>query len=104
MVQKLKSMQKPEHNEKSPSFQTGLFLASLCRLCALNLAAAEAPGAHIDVLGSTVDDSLNALYVGLPGTVGSSVRMADLNTKSHALIAKITLCHFSCTSLLEQSK
>ena len=81
-------------NEKSPSERRTLIHALWCRLCALNLAAAEATGAHIDVLGSTVYDSLNALYVGLPCTVGSSVRVADCDTESHALIAKFTLCHF----------
>ena len=44
--------------------------------------------------GSTIDHSLNALDVGLPGTVGTSVGVGDLDTKSHALATKITLSHF----------
>ena len=59
-----------------------------------NLTAAEAPGAHIDVLGATVYYGLNALDIGLPGTIGTSVRVADLNAEGYVLTAKITLCHF----------
>ena len=44
--------------------------------------------------GSTVNDSLDALDVGLPCTVGTSVGVGNLNTKGHALAAKITLSHF----------
>ena len=59
-----------------------------------DLAAAEATGAHVDMLRSTVYNSLDALDVGLPGTVGTSVGMADLNTECHAFFAKFALCHF----------
>ena len=38
-----------------------------------DLAGAEAAGAHIDVLGRAVHHSLDALDVGLPGTVGTAV-------------------------------
>ena len=44
--------------------------------------------------GSTVNDSLDALDVGLPCTVGTSVGVGNLDTKGHALAAKITLSHF----------
>ena len=43
--------------------------------------------------GSSVNDSLDPLHIGLPGTVGTSVGVGDLNTKSHALATKITLRH-----------
>ena len=42
---------------------------------------------------STVDNGLNPLYIGLPGTVGTSVGVGDLNTKGNALAAIITLRH-----------
>ena len=44
--------------------------------------------------GSTINDCLDALDVGLPGTVGTSVGVRNLDTEGHALIAKITLSHF----------
>ena len=44
--------------------------------------------------GSSIDDSLDALDVGLPCTVGTSVGVGNLDTKGHALAAKITLSHF----------
>ena len=60
---------------------------------ALNLVGAEASGTCVNMAGSSVNHSLNALDVGLPGTVGTSVGVGDLDTKSHALAAVITLCH-----------
>ena len=42
---------------------------------------------------STVDDCLNALDVGLPGTVGTSVGVGNLNAEGHALTTKITFSH-----------
>ena len=58
-----------------------------------DLAAAEAAGADVDMLGGTVHDGLDALHVRLPGTVGPSVRMADLDAESHILVAELALCH-----------
>ena len=45
------------------------------------------------MLGGTVHDNLNALDVGLPRTIGTTVRMGNLDTKSHALVAKLALSH-----------
>ena len=58
-----------------------------------DLAAAEAAGAHVNVLRGTVDDGLNALDVGLPHTIGTSVGVGNSDTESHALVAKLTLSH-----------
>ena len=62
--------------------------------CAGNLAGTEAPRANIDMARSAVNDSLYAANVGLPSTVGTSVRMGNLDTKGYALAANFTLCHF----------
>ena len=43
--------------------------------------------------GRTIDDSLHALDVGLPSSVGTSVGMGDLNAERNALAADIALCH-----------
>ena len=61
---------------------------------ALNLVGAEASGTCVHMAGSSVNDSLNALDVGLPCTVGTSVGVRNLDTEGHALAAKITLSHF----------
>ena len=42
---------------------------------------------------STVNDRLDALDVGLPSSVGTSVGMGDLNAERNALAANIALCH-----------
>ena len=60
----------------------------------LNLVGAEASGTSVHMAGSTVNDSLNALDVGLPCTVGTSVRVRNLDTKGHTLATKIALSHF----------
>ena len=60
----------------------------------LDLIGTEASGTSVHMAGSTVNDSLDALDVGLPCTVGTSVGVRNLNTKGHTLAAKITLSHF----------
>ena len=44
--------------------------------------------------GSSVNDSLNTLDVGLPCAIGTSVGVGNLDTEGYALITKITLSHF----------
>lgn len=63
-----------------------------------NLTAAQAPGTDVHVTGSSLNDCLNAFYIGFPGTVASSVRVADLNAKGDIFSAKFTSGH-CCTSL-----
>ena len=62
---------------------------------ALNLVGAEASGTSVHMAGSSVNDSLDPLHIGLPGTVGTSVGVGDLNTKGNALATIITLRHSS---------
>ena len=79
--------------EKSPSDVTGFVSGNVKLHSAGDLTAAQAASADVNVLRSTVYDGLDALHIRLPGTVGASVGMADLNTESHVLITKLTLCH-----------
>ena len=60
----------------------------------LNLVGTQASGTSVHMARSTVHHSLNALDVGLPGTVGTSVRVGNLDTKGNALATVITLSHF----------
>ena len=41
----------------------------------------------------TIDQSLHALDVGLPGTIGTTMRVGNLDTKGNALIAELALSH-----------
>ena len=59
----------------------------------LNLVGTEASGTSVHMAGSSIDNGLDPLYIGLPGTVGTSVGMGNLNTKGYALATKITLRH-----------
>jgi hypothetical protein len=90
--------------EKSPSFTdrlvSGNFKIKLHSAgdlifvyCADNLAAAQATSADVNMLGASVHDGLDALHIGLPCTVGSSVGVADLDAEGNALITKFALCH-----------
>ena len=51
------------------------------------------PGTNIHMAGGTVDDCLHTLHVGLPGTIGTTMRVGDLNAESNALIAELALSH-----------
>ena len=59
---------------------------------ALNLVGTEASCTDVHMAGGAVNDSLNTLYIGLPGTVGASVGVRDLNTKGNTLATNITFC------------
>ena len=62
-------------------------------VCALHLTGAEASRANIDVAGRTLYDCFYALDIGLPCTVGTAVRVRNLDTKCNALAADFTFCH-----------
>ena len=66
-----------------------------------NLAGAEAPSTYVDMAGSTVDQSLYATNVRLPGSVRTSVGVGNLDTKGNALAANIALCHFPAPPYLK---
>ena len=58
-----------------------------------NFTGTQTPGTNIHMAGRTIDDRLDALDIGLPGAVGTSVGVGDLDTEGHALVAVFTLCH-----------
>ena len=49
---------------------------------------------------STVNDRLDALDVGLPSSVGTSVGMGDLNAERNALAAEIALCQIAAPPIV----
>ena len=59
----------------------------------LNLVGTEASGTSVHMARSTVDNRLDTLHVGLPGTVGASVGVGNLNAEGNALTTIITLSH-----------
>ena len=40
-----------------------------------------------------IDNRLNTLDIGLPGTIGTPVGVRDLDAEGHALVAKVALSH-----------
>ena len=69
----------------------------------LNLVGTEASGTSVHMARSTIDNRLNALDIGLPGTIGTSVGVGDLDTESHALATVITLRHFVAPPIVNDS-
>ena len=67
---------------------------------ALDLAGTQATGADVNRLCAAVYDRLNATDIGLPGSVGLTVRVRNVMTKHNALATKVTLCHGFDTSCL----
>ena len=53
----------------------------------------EASGANIYVAGSTLHNCLYSLYIGLPCSVGASVRVGHLATESSKFCSKGSFCH-----------
>ena len=58
-----------------------------------NFAGTQAPGTNIHMARRTIDQSLHALDVGLPGTIGTTVRVGNSDTERNTLVAKLALCH-----------
>lgn len=51
------------------------------------------PGTNIHMAGGTIDDRLHTLHIGLPGTIGTPMRVRDLDAERNALIAELALSH-----------
>jgi hypothetical protein len=64
-----------------------------------NFTRTQATGAGVHSAGFAVDQRLNPLYVGFPGTVGTTMRMGYLDTKLNFFIAEIAFCHMSAPPL-----
>ena len=65
---------------------------SLLLQSAGNLTGTQATGAGVDPFGGTGHHRLDALDIGLPGTVGAAMGMGNLNAERHALTANIAFC------------
>lgn len=58
-----------------------------------DFAGTQTPGTNIYMARRTIDDRLDTFYIGLPGTIGTSVGVGNLNTKGNTLLAKLALSH-----------
>lgn len=92
----LPSQSKKIPNEKRLSLRIAKFSFSKTkrsRSGTLHLTGTQTSGASIYVCRSTVYDSLYTSNIGLPGSVGSSVRVRNLDTEGYTLSADFTFCH-----------
>ena len=58
-----------------------------------NFTGTQAPGTNIYMARRTIDQGLDTLDIGLPGTIGASVRVGNLDAEGHALVAKFAFSH-----------
>ena len=70
---------------------------------ALDFVGTETSCTDVYMARSTIDNRLDALYIGLPHSVGPSVGMGDLNAKGNALAANIALSHSLHLQSVEKS-
>ena len=77
--------------KKSPDKSPGFLFVQSDR--SGDLTGTHTPGTNIHMAGGTVDDRLHALHIGLPGTIGTPVRVGNLNAEGNALVAELALCH-----------
>jgi len=88
--------------KKLPAIAESLRLSDVAPLDGTgNLAGAEAPSTYVDMAGSTVHESFYTTDIGFPSSVGTSMRVRNLNTKGNALAANIALCHFPAPPYLK---
>ena len=74
-----------------PDIMSGIVFVQLDR--SGDLTGTHTPGTNIHMAGGTIDDCLHTLHVGLPGTIGTTMRVRNADTKGNALIAKLALSH-----------
>ena len=79
--------------KRKPCSKQGFLLSDAILDRPGNFTGAQTPGTNVHMAGGTIDDSLHALDVGLPSPVRTPVRVGNLNTKSNALVAELTLSH-----------
>ena len=77
---------------KRQAFQL-VFLCVIESDGALNLVRTQASRTDIDMARGTVNNRLDALDVGLPCSVRTSMGMGNLDAERHALAADIAFCH-----------
>ena len=63
------------------------------KLCTLARSGTKATGAYANRLIGTVNLSLYPTNVGLPGSVGLTVRVRNVLTENNALSTNTALCH-----------
>ena len=68
--------------------------------CALDLVGTEASCTDVYMAGGTVNDCFYTFNVGLPSSVGASVRMGNLNAERYALAANIALCQIAAPPIV----
>ena len=84
--------------EKSRKADLRLIFSSVRSDRSGDLAGTQAACAGVNSAGGAVDDRLDSLHVGLPGSVGSPVGVGNFDTELDVFTAKIAFCHVERTS------
>ena len=94
------NIQLNECKEKKPRLSLGFILSSVKSDSSCYLTGTDATCASVNSARSAVNYSLNSLYIGLPCSVGSSVRVRNFDTEFNFFTAKIAFSHWSAPPLI----
>ena len=94
---------KKEH-KKNARLLTGVHHCNTQSNRAGNLAGAQAARAGVDPFRRAVYDCFYFFDIGLPGSVGTSVRVRNLDAERDAFAAEFTFRHFKGTYLFSFKK
>ena len=85
--------QAPGQKKNSRPKKAAVFSCHIPLHSAGDLTGTEASGADVHVSGSALHDRLHALHVGLPGAVGTTMGVGDLDAEGDALVAEFAFGH-----------
>ena len=85
--------QAPGQKKNSRPKKAAVFSCHIPLHSAGDLTGTEASGADVHVSGGALHDRLHALHVGLPGAVGTAMRVGHLNAEGDALVAEFAFGH-----------
>ena len=85
--------QAPGQKKNSRPKKAAVFSCHIPLHSAGDLTGTEASGADVNVSGSALHDRLHALHVGLPGAVGTTMGVGDLDAEGDALVAEFAFGH-----------
>ena len=79
--------------KKATSHNDVAVFFKMIELYSLHLIGTKAARAYIHMLRSSVHEDFYSLYIGFPGSVGSSVGVGNFDSKVYAFSANITFSH-----------
>lgn len=94
--------EKKAHNEKTPAKRRALNLFGCLQLDrAGNLARAQAARASVHSFRRAVYNRFHSFYIGLPSSVGASVRVRNFDAERDIFTAEFTFSHYEAPPFVQ---